>query len=312
MSSDLDSTSSDVVRLHKENVANANIADGASARKADWQDGSLHRRRSVASDAFIEPLQSNSFFVIDKSKPETFLNHDDLAKVTESKVYPQKRLFRWFHSKKMPPIPETLDERKVYPLNYSNIVSRLFFLWILPIMRVGYKRTLQPNDLWKMDEKMSIERLYQKFDSYMEKYLEKARQKYKQENPGASDADALRNAQIPRLTIVKALFMTFKLQYSLAVLYVCIANAVSALIPLVTKRLISFVEQKTLDPSKKVNAGIGYAIGSVVLLLINGLAFNHFFHFSSLTGVEVKALLTKAILHKASFEALSVQQTQVP
>lgn len=298
-STDSASTYSDVVNIHKENaphaVKNQNIRSMGTSNRS--RAGS--KSSSFVSDSYIEPVQNNNYYVIDKSNPETFLNSDDLEKVTESKVYVQKRLFRWFHSRKVPPIPETLEERKVYPMNYSNIISKIFFLWVLPIISIGYKRTLQPNDLWKMDEKMSIEKLYADFDAYLNEYVEKSRQTYRDENPNASEQEVIKSATLPKTALLRALFKTFRVQYTIAFLFVCIANAASALTPLVTKKLIAFVETKSLFPETKVNNGIGYAIGSVLLLMINGITFNHFFHFSQLTGVEAKAVLTKAILTKS-------------
>lgn len=297
MSTDSESTNSDVVHLHKDNVQHLNKKDNNIANLG------YHKRNGSASnsmlaDSVIDDVQSNNFYDIDKSKPETFLTEDDLEKVSDSQLFPQKRLFRWFHSRRIPTIPDD-QERKIYPMKRTNIISKIFFLWVIPALSVGYKRTLQPNDLWKMDEKMSIETLYSRFVYYMNKYVEKARADYRESHPAANEHEVMTNAKLPKAALVKVLFMTFRVQYILAIIFVCVGNAASALTPLVTKKLIAFVEEKTYLPSLKVNDGIGYAIGSVILMLINGILFNHFLNNSILTGVQVKALLIKAILHKS-------------
>lgn len=114
-------------------------------------------------------------YIVDRNKPQTYLNSDDIEKVTESDIFPQKRLFSFLHSKKIPEVPQTDDERKIYPLFHTNIISNMFFWWVLPILRVGYKRTIQPNDLFKMDPRMSIETLYDDFEKNMIYYFEKTR-----------------------------------------------------------------------------------------------------------------------------------------
>ena len=67
---------------------------------------------------------------------------------------------------------------------------------------------------------------------------------------------------------------------------------------MITKRLIEFVEEKAIFHSMHVNKGIGYAIGACLMMFVNGLTFNHFFHTSQLTGVQAKSILTKAAMKK--------------
>ncbi|CAI4063089.1 ATP-binding cassette transporter YOR1 SKDI_07G5290 [Saccharomyces kudriavzevii IFO 1802] len=237
-------------------------------------------------------------YIVDKNKPQTYLNCDDIEKVTESDIFPQKRLFSFLHSKSMPEVPQTDDERKMYPMFHTNIISNIFFWWVLPILRVGYKRTIQPNDLFKMDPRMSIETLYDDFEKNMMYYFEKTRRKYRKKHPEATEEEVMENAKLPRNTVFKALLFTFKKQYSISVLFAVLANCTSGFNPMITKRLIEFVEEKAIFHNMHVNKGIGYAIGSCLMMFVNGLTFNHFFHTSQLTGVQAKSILTKAAMKK--------------
>ena len=237
-------------------------------------------------------------YKVDRNKPRSYLNKTDIEKVTQSDIYPQKRLFSMFHSKKIDPIPERDEERKVYPLFHANIISNLFIWWVVPIVKIGYKRTIQPNDMFRVDERMSIETLFKQFEDNMNYYFEKVRAKYKEMHPEATEHEVLHNAKLPRLTVIRALFFTFKKQYLLSCLCAVLANATSGFTPMITKRLIDFVQRKALFHDTKINAGIGYAIGASVMMFWNGIFFNHFFHTSQLTGVQVKSILTKAALNK--------------
>lgn len=243
-------------------------------------------------------LSATGEFVVNRNKPETFLNSDDLEKVTQSDVFAQKRLFSFLHRKKLPPVPENDEERGVYPLLHANYISRVFLWWVLPIIRVGYKRTVQPNDLFKMDDKMSIEKLYEAFDRNMTYYFDKSRRRYREENPDATEDEVLANARLPRLTTLRALYFTFQKQYLWAVTCAVLANCTSGFNPMITKRLIEFVGKKALMPHLHVNKGIGYAIGACLMMLLNGLFFNHFFLASQTIGVQAKSVLTKAALNK--------------
>lgn len=237
-------------------------------------------------------------YIVDRNKPQTYLNSDDIEKVTESDIFPQKRLFSFLHSKKIPEVPQTDDERKIYPLFHTNIISNMFFWWVLPILRVGYKRTIQPNDLFKMDPRMSIETLYDDFEKNMIYYFEKTRKKYRKRHPEATEEEVMENAKLPKHTVLRALLFTFKNQYFMSIVFAILANCTSGFNPMITKRLIEFVEEKAIFHSMHVNKGIGYAIGACLMMFVNGLTFNHFFHTSQLTGVQAKSILTKAAMKK--------------
>ncbi|CAI4473316.1 ALI_HP2_G0017980.mRNA.1.CDS.1 [Saccharomyces cerevisiae] len=237
-------------------------------------------------------------YIVDRNKPQTYLNSDDIEKVTESDIFPQKRLFSFLHSKKIPEVPQTDDERKIYPLFHTNIISNMFFWWVLPILRVGYKRTIQPNDLFKMDPRMSIETLYDDFEKNMIYYFEKTRKKYRKRHPEATEEEVTENAKLPKHTVLRALLFTFKKQYFMSIVFAILANCTSGFNPMITKRLIEFVEEKAIFHSMHVNKGIGYAIGACLMMFVNGLTFNHFFHTSQLTGVQAKSILTKAAMKK--------------
>lgn len=249
------------------------------------------------SSTETQGLSSTGEYIVDKNKPETFLNSDDLEKVTQSDIYPQKRLFSFMHRRKVPEIP-TDDERRVFPMLKTNYISRIFLWWVFPIVRVGYKRTVQPNDLFKVDDRMSTERLFAAFDGHMRRYFEKSRQRYLKEHPGATEEEVLDKAKLPRLTTLRALYFTFQRQYLWAVICAVLANCASGFNPMVTKRLIGFVTEKAIMPHLPVNKGVGYAIGACIIMLINGLFFNHFFLASQTIGVQAKSVLTKAALNK--------------
>ncbi|KAI0711948.1 P-loop containing nucleoside triphosphate hydrolase protein [Cerioporus squamosus] len=57
----------------------------------------------------------------------------------------------WLPKDPPPPAPKSLDDATVIPLVYASIFTILTYRWINPIMSLGYQRTLQATDLWKMD-----------------------------------------------------------------------------------------------------------------------------------------------------------------
>ncbi|CAI4494822.1 AIC_G0022590.mRNA.1.CDS.1 [Saccharomyces cerevisiae] len=269
-----------------------------SPKASASSDISTYVDKDTSSSWDDKSLLPTGEYIVDRNKPQTYLNSDDIEKVTESDIFPQKRLFSFLHSKKIPEVPQTDDERKIYPLFHTNIISNMFFWWVLPILRVGYKRTIQPNDLFKMDPRMSIETLYDDFEKNMIYYFEKTRKKYRKRHPEATEEEVMENAKLPKHTVLRALLFTFKKQYFMSIVFAILANCTSGFNPMITKRLIEFVEEKAIFHSMHVNKGIGYAIGACLMMFVNGLTFNHFFHTSQLTGVQAKSILTKAAMKK--------------
>lgn len=58
----------------------------------------------------------------------------------------------WIPKDPPPPAPKSLADAKLIPMVYASIFSILTYTWINPIMMLGYQRTLQATDLWKLDE----------------------------------------------------------------------------------------------------------------------------------------------------------------
>lgn len=69
--------------------------------------------------------------------------------------------------------------------------------------------------------------------------------------------------------------------------------------PLLTKKLIEFVERRAAGLENGVGRGIGYSFGASFFVLTTGVLMNHFFYRSMLTGAQAKAVLTKSMLGKS-------------
>lgn len=253
----------------------------------------------------------------------------------ESKgLKPQRRLFSWLYSKKIPPVP-TADERVDYPEPTANIISRLSFWWVLPVLKRGYKRTLDPDDLFTIPKNLEVAPIADKFEKNFEKALQKARANYvekvkkelkqgkKIEKKGiantvkdedessvddiknveyldisSSDEEILSTFTLSPWTSVKALLLTFKWQYTYATICLAIGEGGAATSPLLIRKLISSVERRTLG-LESMGPGVGYAIATSVVTFLIGILYNQFFYFAMLTGAQSKSVLTRALLRKS-------------
>ncbi|SGZ54258.1 CIC11C00000002870 [Sungouiella intermedia] len=216
----------------------------------------------------------------------------------------EKRMFSFLFSRNVPPVPSE-DERKYYPWKTTNLINRGVFYWLWPILVKGYKRTLKPADLWRLPENLTVEDMHKKYRAHLDKILNKRRSKYLKKHPN------LEGFQWPMWAVPLALFYTFKLQYSMSCFFLALSFVCQACSPLITKKLIDFVQSSYEDRffglDVSYNTGIGYTVGAVVLIFINGLLLNHFFHNAMVAGAAVKLILTKDILLK-SFTMLAKEK----
>lgn len=202
----------------------------------------------------------------------------------EKSARPVKRLLTPLLSKKVPPVPEE-PERKVLPIQTRNLISRLLFLWLIPLYNRGYKRTLDNGDLWKLGNRLSINTTFPRFQHNLNRIL-----KYNQKKG---------QAEVSHISVSYALFWTFKTEYTMALLLSTLAYSCQVVIPVLIKRLIDVVKNRVLIPSTPINDGVGYALGIVILLAISGLSFNHALKNSKLVGALSKSILTKALMEKS-------------
>lgn len=220
----------------------------------------------------------------------------------------QKRLLSFLLSKNVPPIP-TEDERRPYPSRSTNIIYKIFFWWLSPVMKTGYKRTLQPEDMFYLTDDIKVQTMANQFYTYMTHDIDVARQnhiaeKCKErgetvENSSVSPNDDLDDFQLSKFTTVWALAKTFKWQYTWACICLALSNVGQTTLPLLSKKLIAYVEIKAMGHEPGIGRGIGYSFGAAILVFVIGVLINHFFYRSMLTGAQAKAVLTKALLDKS-------------
>ncbi|KAG0683195.1 hypothetical protein C6P40_005225, partial [Pichia californica] len=94
-------------------------------------------------------------------------NEKELENQSDEKLVRQKRLMSFMMSKNVPPVPSN-EERKPYGEYHSNPLSLSMFWWLNPILKTGYKRTINLNDLFKLEDDQKTEYLYTKFKTFFD------------------------------------------------------------------------------------------------------------------------------------------------
>ncbi|CAN3476413.1 oligomycin resistance ATP-dependent permease Yor1p [Diutina catenulata] len=245
--------------------------------------------------------------------------------VLSDEYAPQRRMLSWLIPSKEYPIP-TDDERKYFPYRKANPISRLFFWWYTPLLRVGYQRTITTKDLYKLTEELTVEDYLARFDAIWDEKVPQWREKWQRQVE--EDAKKAENQPEPetekdsdkgdsfnsdetakpkmepvfRVTnhqMFYLLFLTFRTTIIIMLSILIFGLSCLSVTPLLSKELIKFVSLRSVGLVDDVGRGIGYAIGLFLLGLAASYSINHFFFRSMFIGTKVKAMLTKRLLDKS-------------
>ncbi|CAN3362979.1 oligomycin resistance ATP-dependent permease Yor1p [Diutina catenulata] len=204
----------------------------------------------------------------------------------------EKRLFSWMFTNKVPPVPEE-SERTEFPWRKTNVFMQIGFWWIYPILKRGYIRTLVPRDLWILPKNLTVEDMHHRFEQHLNAILVKQEAQHLKKYPDLS------NFKWPVWVVPWAIFLTFKWQYTMSTVWLALAFACQTLSPLVTKEIIDFVQYRSFGAYTSDGRGVWLTIIAVIMIFLNGVLINHFFHDAMFTGAQTKAILTKAVLLKS-------------
>lgn len=276
----------DSINIHDTTYID-NSSDNYESQSYTSENHSYNDTFNPYTQSYHTKSYSNSIYVKGTKYDEATITLE-----SQPELKNEKRLFSWLFSRKVPSIPSE-EERQEYPWHITNPFMRLGFWWLWPVLKRGYKRTLHPDDLYKLTPDLTVQEMHKIFDSHLKKTITKAKQLHLQDNHDLS------NFRWPKYAIPWALFMTFKYQYIFATVCLSIAFVIISLCPLVTRQLIDFVQYKYFGVYTTYNRGIGFTFLAVCLLFINGLLLNHFFHNAMIVGAQSKGVLTKVLLEKS-------------
>ncbi|PYD23569.1 hypothetical protein DND58_30000, partial [Pseudomonas syringae pv. pisi] len=164
--------------------------------------------------------------------------------------------------------------------------SWFFFTWLTPVLLRGYRRTLLPEDMFKLHDEMTVEHLAGKFQAIFDrrlaadkkKYLKRRRQlalkKGDSDVSARTDEDLMLEYEPLKSLCFLSLYETFLWQYSMALLFGMLGLVGQACNPLLSRKLINFVELEALGIPTKIGTGIGYAFGVAILMFVSDVLHN--------------------------------------
>ena len=201
------------------------------------------------------------------------------SKPEEPKKQPWHRRLNPLRRGKIPPIPK---ERIVSREYNASFLSMMTFQWINPLMLVGYKRTLEVNDIWTVNPDRSSEVLTSRLSASFKK----------------------RAARGERNPLLWALYDAHRKEFLLGAFCAIFSSLFQVFSPFTTRYLIAFANQawaadKFGSPEPKLAHGIGLAIGITFMQICQSTATNQFIYRGMMCGGEARAVLINAIFEKS-------------
>lgn len=196
---------------------------------------------------------------------------------------PEKRpWYRRLNPLRRGPVPPVPEERTVCREYNASFLSIVLFHWITPLMTVGYKRTLELNDIWMVNPDRSSETLVTKLMASFKR----------------------RAARGERNPLLWAMYDTHRPEFLLGGVCALFSSLLQVFAPFTTRYLIQFANEAWAadrfgSPSPHVANGIGLAIGITFMQICQSTATNQFIYRGMMVGGEARAVLINAIFEKS-------------
>ncbi|KAI9375909.1 P-loop containing nucleoside triphosphate hydrolase protein [Aspergillus egyptiacus] len=180
---------------------------------------------------------------------------------------------------KIPPVPEQRSVSREYGASFLSLV---YFQWMSPLMKVGYLRPLELQDIWTVNPDREVDLLSKRLDD-------------------ALDRRAQAGVKRPLLW---ALYDTFRFEFILGGICQLLSSLLLVFAPYLTRYLIAFategyVAQQSGHPTPHIGRGMGFAVGITLMQALQSLCTNQFLYRGQIVGGQIRAVLILLIFNKA-------------
>uniref|UniRef100_A0A673UJY8 Multidrug resistance-associated protein 1-like n=1 Tax=Suricata suricatta TaxID=37032 RepID=A0A673UJY8_SURSU len=190
---------------------------------------------------------------------------------------------RWGASGDYERVPEGPEAQKCNPEKSASFFSRMTYSWFTRIIILGYKKPLEREDLFELNESDSSYIVCPIFEKQWRK--EVLRNQERQEV----------KAHARKPSLLHALWNTFKFVLIQVALFKVFADILSFTSPLIMKQMIIFCEHH----QDFGWSGYGYALALFVVVFLQTLILQQYQRFNMLTSAKIKTAVIGLIYKKA-------------
>ncbi|TGJ86167.1 hypothetical protein E0Z10_g2566 [Xylaria hypoxylon] len=262
--------------------ANAPVKPESSAPYDDRDDHDdpeeeiRRREESLDERANREELKRTQSYATDTSTITRTTTRTSVPAASKKPWYKTPNPLLWGS---VPPVPKEKQESREAS---AGFFSRLTFQWMAPLMNVGYKRSLEEGDLWKVNPKRSVDIMASKCSEAFERRIKKG----------------------DKYPLLWAIHETFLWEFWVGGLCQLMASIFQVLSPFVLRFLIAFAQEawdnkKSGQAPPPIGRGIGLVVGVVFMQIFQSLGTNHFIFRGMMIGGQVRAVLISLIFEKS-------------
>ncbi|XP_039870832.1 multidrug resistance-associated protein 4 isoform X1 [Simochromis diagramma] len=172
-------------------------------------------------------------------------------------------------------------DAKTNPAATANFLSKIFFWWLNPLFRAGYKRRLEEDDMYQVLAEDRSEKLGQDLQRIWDHEVQRATKELRK----------------PRLTsvIVKCYWKA----YAVLGIFTLIEEIIKVVQPILLGKIIEYFESYDPNNTRAFHETLGYAAG--LSLCTIGLALMHhlYFYYVQRVGMKIRVAMCHMIYKKA-------------
>uniref|UniRef100_A0A8C6DPB9 Uncharacterized protein n=1 Tax=Moschus moschiferus TaxID=68415 RepID=A0A8C6DPB9_MOSMO len=175
------------------------------------------------------------------------------------------------------------------PEKSASFFSKMTYSWFSRIIILGYKKPLEREDLFELNESDSSFIVCPIFEKQWRKEVLRTQERQKVKSSFHKEAHT------KKPSLLRALWNTFKFILIQVALFKVLADVLSFTSPLIMKQMILFCEQR----QDFGWSGYGYALALFVVVFLQTLILQQYQRFKMLTSAKIKTAVIGLIYKKA-------------
>lgn len=191
-----------------------------------------------------------------------------------------RRWFRFLTGSVVPPVPE---QRDITPQAGASIVSNLTWTWLNPLLRTGYLRIIEANDIGYVEPKNANQVSSKVFTDHYEKLKAK---------------EGAKGIYI-KTKEFRALIRAIQYKFAVQLLVTTLALVFLLVTPFVSRAFIDYISELYAGEPVNNGRGVGLGITNSAMALMFSYCFIGFDYLAKKLSESIRCVLTTAVYRKA-------------
>ncbi|XP_078147164.1 ATP-binding cassette sub-family C member 4-like [Centroberyx gerrardi] len=172
-------------------------------------------------------------------------------------------------------------DAKTNPAATASLFSQVFFCWLSPLFRIGYKRKLEEDDMYEVLAEDRSERLGQELQRHWEYEVQKA----------------TKELRPPRLA--KVIMKCYWKPYAVLGVFTLVEEVIKVIQPVFLGALIRYFENYDPEDMTSLYKALGYAAGMSFSTFFLAVMHHLYFFYVQRTGMKIRVAMCHMIYRKA-------------